>query len=733
MDIMRSSNHWAHAQASDGYAFPTRLAKSSEDYLRALGRGWWFILLCMLAAGGAGTWFTLQQQPVYFASARVLIEPPRAILPDLVSEKTGNSASMNFFNTRVQMIPSREILRRVLSSKTLADWKERTGISDPLSHLVDWVEAKPVLNSNLVDVMLEGTDADVTAQMVNLVVDEFIRYEENSLREFEQLSRGKIESEMRNLRNELETKQRELSDFHSEHNNFLATGQSVEAARLEELEKAKTIAELKFDETKRKVEQFEALRKADVPFFSPETVMKSESIRAQVRQLDSELAAQREAIKPEWYEADPVIRRLRNRRDELMRSMTGFGKGDAEIELARLRQENQFAAMDLDKIKAEVDAQRKVVQGQFSDTERLSDLRTDHERLASLSGQMAINQIQVDMHQSLVTPRIQVIDNASTPTEPVRPIKEIQIPACFLAGMLLGGMIVAGVEFLNQRVRRSEQAATCLGLPLLGAIPRLKRRERMNWDGTYKLVSQQPGSRVNEAFRNIRTGLMGAEGEEKIRSLVVSSPTSGEGKSTVAANLAAACALAGENVLLVDMDLRHPRLGSAMGIPNASDGLVEAVSGRIHWNDAIRTTKTPNLFVLPAGDTAGVPLDILGTVEMHDLLAELADDFDRVILDGPPLLGLADARVVSRFADGMLLVVEASIHRAAPLGRVRQLCDHEGLRPVGFIFNGIRYKHDDLRSIATTVRRSRSRRAAAATHREESIPVDVSAAHEDAA
>lgn len=99
---------------------------------------------------------------------------------------------------------------------------------------------------------------------------------------------------------------------------------------------------------------------------------------------------------------------------------------------------------------------------------------------------------------------------------------------------------------------------------------------------------------------------------------------------------------------------------------------------------------------MPAGQLDGVPLDILGTVEMHDLLATLAEEFDRVILDGPALLGLADSRVVGRFADGILFVVQSGAIDNRPLERVKQLCDHEGLRPAGLVFNGMRGRHEDL-------------------------------------
>jgi capsular exopolysaccharide synthesis family protein len=660
-----------------------------------------------LAVGGAGTWFTLQQTPVYLATTQVLIEPPRAIVPDLIQDRAPTSASINFFNTRVQMIASREILHRVLTSRALTQWKETSGVQDPLETLIEWVAVKPVLNSNIVEVSLEGYDPAVTAMMVNLVVEEFILYEENNLRQFEQLSRSKIESEVRNLKSTLENKQKELATFHQEHENFTHTGESVEAVRLEELEKTRLLAEMRANDARIKVEQFEALLKANQPFFNSETMRRAEEIRTRIRELESELSAQQETIKEDWYDTDPLIRRLRTRRGELLRSLENLGKEDAERELVRLKQEYQFAALELDKVNGQVAEQRKLVVSKQSEQKQLESLRGDHERLLALADRMTVNELEVDMHQSLITPRIQVIDRAQVPTDPVRPIKELQIPLSFVGGLLLGVMILSALEFNNQRVRRSEQATLCLAIPILGFVPKLSRRERLQWGRALRLASEQPGTRICETFRNLRSGLMGIEGSQKARSLVFTSPTSGEGKSLVAANLAATCARAGESVLLVDMDLRHPRLATALSLKNASTGLVEVLTGDSSWQESVQETSLPNMYALPAGHADGIPLDILGTVEMHDLIDQWSQEFDRVILDGPPLLGLADVRVVSRFADGMVVTIDAGKHTAATLIRVRELCEQESLGAIGMVFNRSQAKHEQARVIRSNPSRTK--------------------------
>jgi Mrp family chromosome partitioning ATPase len=125
-------------------------------------------------------------------------------------------------------------------------------------------------------------------------------------------------------------------------------------------------------------------------------------------------------------------------------------------------------------------------------------------------------------------------------------------------------------------------------------------------------------------------------------------------------------------------------------------GLVDVLEGQVPWQRALVDTEIANLSVMPTGTTEDVPLDMLGTVEMHDLLGELSEKFDRVILDGPAILGLADARAVGRFVDGVLLVMRANSYDSRPLARIRELFVQEGLQPAGIVFNGLREHHEDL-------------------------------------
>src|SRR5262249_46675185 len=159
----------------------------------------------------------------------------------------------------------------------------------------------------------------------------------------------------------------------------------------------------------------------------------------------------------------------------------------------------------------------------------------------------------------------------------------------------------------------------------------------------------------------VRASLLGvADKRGPIVTLLVTSAKAGEGKSTTALNLAATCAKAGERTLLLDIDLRRPSLADVFieDDPGADvHGLVDVLRGELPWQRTVRHTEIPNLDFIPTGDTRAIPIEILGTLELRQLLIALAHHYDRVVLDGPAVLGLADCRVLGRIVDASLLVV----------------------------------------------------------------------------
>jgi capsular exopolysaccharide synthesis family protein len=157
-------------------------------------------------------------------------------------------------------------------------------------------------------------------------------------------------------------------------------------------------------------------------------------------------------------------------------------------------------------------------------------------------------------------------------------------------------------------------------------------------------------------------------------------------------NLAATCALAGERTLLLDVDLRRPSLADVFiddEEPQSAPGVVDVLRGEIPWQRTLRRTRIPNLDFIPTGDTQDTPIEILGTLEVRQLLLALSHHYDRVILDGPAVLGLADCRFLGRIVDSSLLVVRAGSHHLTTLNRAKSMLEQSHVAIAGVVFNGL--------------------------------------------
>jgi capsular exopolysaccharide synthesis family protein len=218
-----------------------------------------------------------------------------------------------------------------------------------------------------------------------------------------------------------------------------------------------------------------------------------------------------------------------------------------------------------------------------------------------------------------------------------------------------------------------------------------------------------PDSLEADAFRNVRASLLGvADRTGPIITLLVTSAKAGEGKSTAALNLAATCAKAGERTLLLDIDLRRPSLGDVFSEEDDGDddddpkrGLVDVLRGKLPWQRTVRRTPIANLDFIPTGDTFEIPIEILGTRELRQLILALSHHYDRVILDGPAVLGLADCLVLGRVVDSTLLVVRSGAHQLTTLYRAKGMLEQARVPIAGVVFNSLTEGLDSWSSYVT--------------------------------
>ncbi|MDX8396303.1 MAG: polysaccharide biosynthesis tyrosine autokinase [Mariprofundaceae bacterium] len=247
-----------------------------------------------------------------------------------------------------------------------------------------------------------------------------------------------------------------------------------------------------------------------------------------------------------------------------------------------------------------------------------------------------------------------IIESGSVNPIPVRPHKGKLIMAAFLGSLLLGAMLVLMLDMLDASIRSVEHVEKRLGLSMLGLLPRIQLKGKSLLD----VVTNDKRNMFNESMRTIRTGIMLSALDNPHKVLLVTSSVPGEGKSTVAANLAMNLGKM-EKVLLIDCDFRRPSVAKAFGLSTSAAGMSELVAGTAKFKDCINQSKKYDIDIFTAGTIPPNPLELLSSDRFAKLIAVLESHYDRIIVDAPPVHAVSDALVLSKHAKGMLFVVKA--------------------------------------------------------------------------
>ena len=282
-----------------------------------------------------------------------------------------------------------------------------------------------------------------------------------------------------------------------------------------------------------------------------------------------------------------------------------------------------------------------------------------------------------------------IIRPAATPTSPTTPKAAQNIALGLLLGLMLGVGQALLRDTLNTRVRTEHDIERVTERPVIGSIP----HDQALVDAQRSVIAD-PRSLRAESYRRLRTNLQFLGLEDGRRAVVVTSTVPNEGKTTTAINVAATMAAAGERVLLVDADLRRPRVAAELGLEGAA-GLTTVLIGQATLDDVVQPLGSSGFDVLASGPIPPNPSEMLGFPEMKALLGEATRRYDIVILDTPPLLPVTDAAILSHATSGALLVVGSRVVRRPELASALESLDRVDARVLGVVLNKVQKQDED--------------------------------------
>jgi polysaccharide biosynthesis transport protein len=623
---------------------------------------WRWLILGAVALGIAGAIImTLLTTPVYRAWVTMEANPPTVSVSTEQSREREASAvnSYDFVATQAGLLSSRSVAQRTAQELNLAnnsefmpqegDASERLKTATELI-LADLKVQQPE-EGQLIKFSYDSASPQLAAMVANGIAESFINSALQRRYEASAYARKFLERQIAKTRGDLERSERSLVAYAQAQGIINTSGgggetsapsgdaNSLQGASLISLNNA--LAEA----TARRVAAEGAYRQATATGPTAEVTQSTQALRQSRATLQAEYQQKRTFMKPEH----PEMQSLKAQIDELDRQI---GREGAQMSSGRT---NTLLA----EYRAAVSAERAL-------QSRVAQLKGAVLNLRGRSIQYNILQREVDTNRALYDALLQrfkeigvaggiglapvsIVDRADIPSRPFKPNLLFNLLAGLGAGLIAGLSAAVALEFINDTIRTREDVRTKLQLPCLGVVPKARVKE------TFVDDLRDPASMVSEAYSAIVAALRYSTEQGMPRVLVVTSTQSAEGKSSSALAIAQNFARRNKSVLLIDSDLRKPAFKSGNDKVGLSKLLTTDESIAAH----ISETQHANLSLLPSGPLPPNPADLLSTARLRKIIAEASEQFDLIVIDGPPTLGLADAPQLAAAAGHVLFAIES--------------------------------------------------------------------------
>ena len=639
------------------------------EYWRILYKHKWVVIGTLLTGLALGLAFILLMPRMYTATTVLDVDPENPNVAGISDLAPVANAMRDdtFFQTQYGLLKSFSLRQRVAQSLNLVntpDFLKVTGLktdktyvgADPpwlMKYLKDNLKIEPARGSQLVTVSFSTPDPGYSARITNSFADNFIQANLDRRYQATSYARNFLEQRIAELKVKLEDSERQLVDYATKHQivQVGVTGAGpADAFQPEPLVvEALDNFDNKLTDAKSNLINAQGRYSSAVAaggLQSPDVMADyaTAQLRTQRALLQSQYLQQSKLFKPDY----PAQVQLKSQIDELDKEINAQAdviRGALKTNLqAAQQQQSQMKALE-DSMKGDVLKERKqeieynVIQREVGTNLILYEGLLQRYKEVGIAGGATTNNISV-------------VNPARPPDKPSQPepVKDMAIAG--VGGVTLGIALAFLLETMDQAVRKPADVETKLGLPVLGSVPLLvKGMQPME-----ALADQR--SSFSEAYHSIRTNLAFTTKDGAPRVLSITSARPEEGKSTTAFALAQGFARSGIRVLLVDLDLRNPSQHKIAGSDNRV-GASNLLTGAVRLEGAVQSTQWPNLSVIPSGPLPPSPAELLIGPRLAAFVKEASEHYDMVVLDSPPVMGLADAPLISSAATGTLLTIEA--------------------------------------------------------------------------
>lgn len=644
------------------------------DYWGVIKSRWVLEVVVFLAVVLIVAIVTYLQPNIYTSATRIKVEHEQPAV-DVFDRTPYPTYDPYFLQTQYEIISSKKILYQVIDRLHLQEhWKLPTADLAYL-RLRSALTPRRYRDTSLIEIAVSDQDPRRAAEIANVTADVFERDRLNVARERTLEGLNKLRDELKDRAEQHQAAQAKVEKLRKELNVPVFGNVKLSDITLQNLEAQLTQARVEAVSRKSKLDELRKLP-ADQRRHTIATLINDPNVQTLLQTVtESELRL--EVMKQDYGPEHPRIlaemATLDKLREQIDARLEGVIRGtEVEYLVAQAR---------VDELQKQLNETKALSMAMESDTFLpFRNAQDEEERARRLYDQLDARISQETVTLEVPRRPVEVIDRAEPAQYPSRPRRKLNLALGCVAGLVLGVTLAFLIEFLDTSVKRIEDVERYLELPVLGVVPQ----------DTRLLASGQATPLHIEAYRILRTNLEFTKPDPTINSYCLLSCGPGEGKSFTVANLACLYAQHGARVLVVDGDLRRPAVHLLFNL-GVDAGLADYLAGGQPLAEVIVATAIPNVSVLPAGTTAARPnaVPLLGSQRMSDLVQTLGRQFDVVLYDAPPALGVSDAVVLAHQVGYACLVVQ---HRRYPrqlTRRARQIVEQAGGRLLGAIINNV--------------------------------------------
>lgn len=704
---------------------PSGNSLTLTDLLRIVLKHKWTLLAVLVVAGSVSVVRTLLSTPIYRSTLTLQIEKsaPRIVNFNNDVDQEGYSDELTLLKTQYELLRSRSLAERVIDELRLERSKSAPAanaagaapaakpgaatpagagyvdrilggyrkLTTPASHdsevlgreaviggFLGALTVEPVRNSRLVRLHVDNTNPALAAQIANATAQAFIAMGLERRMEASSYAKTFLEDQIKQIKAKLEESERKLNHY-AQTKQILTLDEKTNVINQTYLDYATALARAEQERIKAEAAFAEIKRSPE----SAQQVMESKSLqnyKEAKAKLESEYQHNLGIYKPDF----PKMVQLKGQIDKADAQIK------AEIAAVGAAVQSQFEAAQRQEslLRDKLGQTRKQVLTTQDSSIDLNLLKREVETNRQLYDGLLQRLKQVGVSGGVTANNVSVVDRAEPPLFPYKPDLHRNLMFGLAVGLILGLCMVFLLEYLDDSFKFPDEIERTLGVALMGIVPLVSQRRDQEHSVAFE-VHAQPRSPIAEAYRSLRTALQFSTSEGAPRRLLVTSTTRDEGKSTTALALAINFAQMGQKVLLIDADMRNPSVHKQLGMPNEV-GLSNLLSGDYGADRLIAPTVIPFLSVMTAGPIPPNPVDLLLGPKLAAVLDQATSHgIQYVIVDAPPLLGIADSIVLGNQIQNILFVVQAAHTRKGQIRDALRRLRLAGIVPRGIVLTQV--------------------------------------------